>query len=77
MSELFEAGLTVTVIGMSVVFVLLTMLVGVVYAMSRISRFVSGDDRSASTVDYAPSAEQEIVSVISAAIRMYRRKRNK
>ncbi len=77
MSELFEAGLTVTMIGMIVVFVLLTMLVGVVNVMSRISRFVTGDGRSASTVDYAPSAEQEIVSVISAAIRMYRRKRNK
>ena len=77
MSELFEAGLTVTAIGMSVVFVLLTMLVGVVRVMSRFSRHIIGDGGSASTFDYEPSTEQEIVGVISAVIRMYRRKRNK
>ena len=83
MSELFQAGLTVTLMGMGVVFVLLTMLVCVVQVMSRIISLIEGDTAptiasgsvGAAAVPQARSVEREIVSVAAAAIQMYRGKR--
>ena len=78
MSQLLEAGLNVTAIGMGVVFVLLTMLVGIIHVMSALcQRF--GD---ASPVAPAPTysagtthANEELIGVIAAAIAAYRKRR--
>lgn len=64
--ELLQAGLTVTLMGMGVVFVLLTLLVGVVHGMSRFARMI---DTS------LPNADEELVGVITAAVTAYRNRR--
>lgn len=70
-AQLIEAGLTVTLIGMTVVFVLLTTLVGVVMAMSALCQ------RFAPEAPPVPKSaeDDELVSVIAAAINHYRRRR--
>ena len=70
-AQLLDAGLTVTLIGMSVVFVLLTALVGVVMAMSALCRRFAPETPPASTV----ADDDELISVIAAAINQYRRSR--
>jgi sodium pump decarboxylase gamma subunit len=72
--ELLQAGFTVTWIGMGVVFVLLTLLVGVVHGMSRIAQAIEGIPTPSAA---APSmaGDEELVGVISAAVAAYRRKR--
>lgn len=71
MSELFETGLAVTITGMGTVFVLLTVLVGVVQGMSALCAAIfppappSGD---------ADTNDAEIVGVIAASIDLYRRR---
>ena len=77
MSELLQAGLNVTIIGMSVVLVLLTLLVGIIRGMSAIAHAIGGDPRQAlrpAAGDTAPGAlsNQELVGVISAAIAAHR-----
>jgi sodium pump decarboxylase gamma subunit len=74
MTELIEAGLTVTVVGMSVVFVLLTLLVWIIGAMSRLSRWIEGSLPAAQRPAAATAAEDEelIVGVVSAAIAAFR-----
>ena len=73
MSELLQAGLTVTVIGMSVVFVLLTLLVYVIEGMSRLCRLLEPHAPAASPAGVqSASAEEEIAGVVAAAIRLYR-----
>jgi sodium pump decarboxylase gamma subunit len=70
-----EAGLTVTLVGMSVVFVLLTLLVGVVQTMSHLSRLIERGAAAASAgATPTPPIDEEVVGVIGAAIRMYRRR---
>ena len=49
MEQLLQAGLNVTAIGMGVVFVLLTLLVGIIRGMSALSRWLEAAD-----VDDAP-----------------------
>ena len=78
MTALLEEGLVLMVIGMGVVFVLLTLLVFVVQAVSKLSHTLAP---AAPTAAAAPpgqpvTADEEVVSVISAAIRMSRRRRN-
>lgn len=69
-----EAGFTVTLVGMGVVFALLTLLVGVIQSMSYLSRLIDGGEKPAPAgAGQAPVMDEEIVGVISAAIRMYRR----
>jgi sodium pump decarboxylase gamma subunit len=70
-AELLNAGLTITFIGMSVVFVLLTTLVGVVTAMSALCRRFAPEVPAPSNAD----EDKELVSVIAAAINHYRRSR--
>jgi len=82
MSELFRTGLEVTVIGMGVVFVLLTMLVGIVTAMSRISSLIVGEtpqlaEAMPTRSETTNTERDEIISVIGSAIRSYRRARNR
>ena len=70
-AQLIESGLTVTLIGMSVVFVLLTALVGVVTAMSALcQRFAPEAPPVGKAAD-----DDELISVIAAAVKHYRRSR--
>ncbi len=70
-AQLIDAGITVTLIGMSVVFVLLTALVGIISAMSWLcSRIAPAKPPAA-----APDPDDEIVSVIAAVITQYRHSR--
>lgn len=73
MLEQLQAGFTVTLMGMGVVFVLLTLLVYVVQGMSKLCRMIEGAPPAASTSG-TPAVEDEIVSVIGAAVSTYRRK---
>ena len=74
LTQLLDAGLEVTLIGMGVVFVLLTALVGAVYGMSALARLIEGPPvpkvAQAITTD-----DEELIIVISAAIGRYRRDR--
>lgn len=70
-AQLIDAGLTITLIGMSVVFVLLTTLVGVVTAMSALCRRFAAEAAPQSV----SAADNEIIGVITAAINHYRRSR--
>lgn len=75
MSASLEAGLIVTLVGMGVVFVLLSSLVGIIHAMSRLSGLIEGRAATAPAGAPQPAAiDDEIVGVIGAAIRMYRRR---
>jgi len=70
-----EDGFIVTLMGMGVVFVLLTLMVWVVLGMSRLARLLEGAPAPI-TVAGTPGAaiEEEIVSAIGAAIAAYRQK---
>ncbi len=77
MTELLEEGVVLMAIGMGTVFLLLTLLVFVVRAMSRISRALAPATGLAAPDTPSPRSDtdEEIVSVVSAAIRMHRRRR--
>jgi sodium pump decarboxylase gamma subunit len=70
-TSLIDTGLMITLIGMSVVFVLLTALVGIIHAMSALCRRFAP---AAAAVPGSPagSDDAEIVSVIAAAVSLYR-----
>ena len=70
-AQLIDAGLTITLIGMSVVFILLTTLVGVVTAMSALCRRFFPEAPPVERV----SEDDELIGVITAAINHYRRGR--
>lgn len=73
MLDQMQAGFTVTLMGMGVVFVLLTLLIYVVQGMSKLCRMIEGAPPAPTTSD-APAVEEEIVSVIGAAVSAYRRR---
>jgi sodium pump decarboxylase gamma subunit len=80
MSQLLQAGLNLTVIGMGVVFALLTLLVFIIRFMSDLSRKFEGAapnmPQAATAQVSAPSlTNQTLVGVISAAIAAHRRRR--
>jgi len=79
MSPLLQAGLNLTAIGMGVVFVLLGLLVGIIRGMSALSRRIEAlfpqPQTSSPGGAPSPAAEQQIVSVISAAIAAHRKTR--
>jgi sodium pump decarboxylase gamma subunit len=84
MSQLLQAGLNVTAIGMGVVFVLLTALVFIIRGMSALSHAIEGKlpaapqpaTRTATpTTATGSNQSQEIVSVISAAVAAHRKTR--
>jgi sodium pump decarboxylase gamma subunit len=70
-AQLLDAGLTVTLIGMTVVFILLTALVGVVSAMSALCQRFFPEPPPVERV----SEDDELIGVITAAINHYRRSR--
>lgn len=77
MSPLLQAGLNLTAIGMSVVFALLTLLVGIIRVMSAISLRIEQAMPATVTagIEPMPANGDEIVSVISAAVAAYRKHR--
>jgi sodium pump decarboxylase gamma subunit len=79
MYSLLQAGLNVTAIGMGVVFLLLTMLVFIIRGMSALSRMIEGapgESLLPTATLRAPGSQsnQQLVSVISAAIAAYRKR---
>lgn len=69
-AQLVSEGLAISLIGMTVVFVLLTLLVAIVHAMSALSRLITGAPPSAA----GDALEgDELIGVIAAAIGYYRR----
>jgi len=80
MEQLLQAGLNVTAIGMGVVFVLLTLLVGIIRGMSALSRMLEAAFPAAAAPAgrAAPAtANQELVGVITAAIAAHRKRSQK
>jgi len=75
---LLQEGLNVTAIGISVVFILLALLVGIIRGMSAISRAIEAalppPPEAAGSAPLAHS-DQQLVSVIGAAIAAHRRHR--
>jgi oxaloacetate decarboxylase gamma subunit len=77
LSELLSAGLNVTLIGMLVVFVLLGVLIGVVRAMSALAELLQTSGSAlapAAAIEPVPD-DDDLIVVISAAIRRYRQDR--
>jgi len=90
MSDVFQAGVNVTLIGLGVAFVLLTVLIFVVHAMSAVARLIEAErpQLAAAAAAAAPatatvkpplaepqSVEPHIAGVVAAAVRMYRTRR--
>lgn len=72
MSALIESGLTITVIGMGVVFMLLTLLVWIIQVMSKFAAMIGGDISPAPAA--AAAGDDETIAVITAAIGAWRRR---
>lgn len=72
MTALLEDGLTITAMGMGVVFVLLTLMVFVIRAMSRLSELLGDSTAPAPATVAGAGDDTELVGVISAAIRAHR-----
>ncbi len=89
MSDVFQAGVDVTLIGLGVAFVLLTVLIFVVHAMSAVARLIEAErpqlaaaaaPATATATAKPPLAEPQsvephIAGVVAAAVRMYRTRR--
>jgi sodium pump decarboxylase gamma subunit len=67
--QLVNDGFAVTLIGMTVVFVLLTVLVGIIQGMSAFCKLILGSEPDAGD---ASAIDDEVLSVIAAALRRYR-----
>jgi sodium pump decarboxylase gamma subunit len=77
MEQLLQAGLNVTAIGMGVVFVLLTLLVGIIRGMSALCRMLEAAFPAAAAAAGRASptmVNQELVGVITAAIAAHRQR---
>lgn len=86
MADIFQAGVNVTLIGLGVAFVLLTVLILVVHAMSAVARLIEAQRPQvaaaaapmASPTPRLPeprSVKPEIAGAVAAAVRMYRTRR--
>ena len=85
MSEVFQAGVNVTLIGLGVALVVLSVLIVVVHAMSAVARLIEANRpqvaAAAATATARPplprpqSVEPAIAGVVAAAVRMYRTRR--
>ncbi len=76
MSELMATGLEITLIGMGVVFVLLTLLIFIVQAMSKLAHLIGGLPTDTVVAPAAPS-DTRLTAAITAAIHAYRAKRER
>ena len=76
MAELLEAGIELTVIGMAVVFVMLTLLVGIVQLTSRFCRLLETATPAAPETVPTHEIDAEITSAIAAAVHRFRRERS-
>ena len=77
-AEMLAAGVNLMLLGMGFVFVLLGLLVVTVGAMSRLARMLEGEPAPLELPPEPPrTPDQELLSVISAAIHRYRRSRGK
>ena len=78
MTELLTEGASLMVVGMGAVFVLLTALVFIVHGVSKLSRALTPAAQPARPASHGPAAEadEELVSAVSAAIRLHRRRRD-
>jgi len=80
MSELLQAGLNITAIGMGVVFILLTMMVFIIRGMSALALRIAppapaGKHAAAQNKASPALRDEQLVSVISAAVTMHRHRR--
>lgn len=75
MAALLEAGLSITFIGMTVVFALLTLLVGIIRGMSSLAAWIEGGQPAAPSAAPPAADETEVTGVIAAAIAAYRGRR--
>lgn len=74
-SELMMAGVQLMFIGMGIVFAFLIVLVVTMNGMSRLAISLEGEQPAANTAaKKAGKTDDELISVISAAIRRYRDK---
>nr|VFK50824.1 MAG: oxaloacetate decarboxylase, gamma subunit [Candidatus Kentron sp. TC]VFK64107.1 MAG: oxaloacetate decarboxylase, gamma subunit [Candidatus Kentron sp. TC] len=78
-NELLATGVNLMLLGMGVVFVLLGLLIVTVNGMSRLARALQGEPvpPEPPTVRPVGTPDQQLLSVISAAIHKYRRSRGK
>jgi len=77
-AEMLAAGGNLMLLGMGFVFALLGLLVLVIGAMSRLARRLEGEPAPLELpAERAPTPDQELLSVISAAIHRYRRSRGR
>lgn len=80
MTELLQEGVVLMIVGMGVVFVLLTLLVFVVQAVSKLSNAlapVAAPSALPLSSGRTGAIDEEIVSAIGAAVRQHRRRRNR
>ena len=77
-AELLAAGGNLMLLGMLVVFLLLGLLVFTVGAMSRLARKLEGTPKPLELpTEPARAPDEELLSVISAAVHRYRRSRGR
>lgn len=78
MTDLLQTGLTITAIGMGVVFLLLTLLVGVIRGMSALALALGGEPAPTPPAAGATAAnsDEDVMPVIAAAIGAYRKHRD-
>lgn len=75
-ADLLAAGVNLMLLGMLVVFMLLGLLVGVVGVMSRLARRIEGAPAPVELpAEPVRAPDEELTSVISAAVHRYRRSR--
>nr|VFJ43475.1 MAG: oxaloacetate decarboxylase, gamma subunit [Candidatus Kentron sp. FW]VFJ56393.1 MAG: oxaloacetate decarboxylase, gamma subunit [Candidatus Kentron sp. FW] len=80
-NELLTTGVNLMLLGMGVVFVLLGLLIITVNGMSRLAHALQGEpippEPATAQPVRTPDPDQQLLSVISAALHKYRRSRGK
>lgn len=76
MSEIMSAGIALMVIGMTVVFVFLTLLIVITHGMARIVQRFFAEQPVATTASDANLIDTHTVAAISAALHQHRSNRN-
>ncbi len=81
-SELLMEGVTLMLLGMGMVFCFLTLLVFAMHLMSLFAKHLSGDDSlpaplaAAANTPVPSGGEDELIAVITAAVKRYRASRS-